>query len=712
MAEHIGNHFTSSMPITGLDCSDCAIVIEHGLERLEGVKAARVDYAASTIEVTYDPHIIDAHTIRRRIRQLGYEVDEPGRRGQALRFWESHRELLFSLSSGLLLLAGFVGEMLLGLSQTGAVSLYVLAYFLGGYHISRHALHALRKRHFDTDALMVLAALGAAALGEFAEGALLLFLFSLGHALEERALERARSAVKALGALAPRTALVLRDGREIEAPVDAVALGERVVVRPGVRVPVDGEVVQGESSVDQSPVTGESLPVEKAPRDQVFAGSVNTTGVLEVRATRLAKDSTLSRVMRMVEAAQAEKSPMQAVAERFMRRFVPAVLVIVLALIFVPPLVGIPFEISFRRAMTLLVAASPCALALSAPSAVLSGVARAARGGVLVKGGVHLETLGRLTALAFDKTGTLTEGRPRVTQVFSVDGRTSDQVLALAAAVESRSAHPLAQAVLQAALDRKLKLPGVEAVTSRTGRGLQGRMGEAGVWVGSQQLFYEEGFALPAAASQRAQDLENQGQSVLLVGERVNGHGRVLGVIGVADALRAGAPEALRALHKLGVRQTIMLTGDNPRAAAAIAAQAGLSDFRAGLLPEDKLAAVQELRREHAVVGMLGDGVNDAPALAHASVGIAMGGAATDVALETADVALMSAALDKLPFAVGLGRFTRRVILQNLALSLGVILLLSLAALLGWAGIGTAVIFHEGSTLLVVANSLRLLRYS
>ncbi|MGH2523936.1 MAG: heavy metal translocating P-type ATPase, partial [Anaerolineales bacterium] len=525
----------------------------------------------------------------------------------------------------------------------------------------------------------------------------------LGHALEERALDRARAAIRALAELAPKTALVRRDGKEMEVPVEQLQLEDIVIVRPGVRVPVDGVVLEGQSGVDQSPVTGESVPVDKTPGDKVFAGSINGEGALEVKVTRLAQDSTLARVMKMVEEAQTQKSPTQQLTERFERVFVPVVLVVDALLIVVPPLFGVPFRVSFLRAMTLLVAASPCALALGTPATILAGVAQAARNGVLVKGGAHLENLGRLKAIAFDKTGTITHGRPEVTDVVALNPASSatrekgvgdEGLLALAAAVESRSGHPLAQAVVRAAQAKSLALPEVGNVESLTGRGLRSTLNGQTVLIGNLKLMEESNVAISAEARQQAESLQSQGKTIMAVA--VNE--QLAGVLALADTLRPDATRAFAALKQIGVQHTIMLTGDNTRVAAAIAKQVGLTDFRADLMPEDKVITIRALDQEYGHVAMVGDGVNDAPALANATVGIAMGGAGTDVALETADVALMGDDLSKLPFAVGLGRATRTIIMQNLFISLGVIALLIIASLAGWAGIGIAIIFHEGST--------------
>ena len=525
--------------------------------------------------------------------------------------------------------------------------------------------------------------------------------------MERRVLDQARNAIRALSELAPKTALVKRQGQEVEIPVDEIKLEDMVLIRPGTRIPVDGIVTKGSSAVDQSPITGESNPVDKAISEEVFAGSVNGSAVLEIQVTRLAKDSTLARVTKMIEQAQAQKSPTQQLTERFMGWFVPAVLILDLLLILIPPLFGVPFTVSFSRAMVLLVAASPCALALGTPAAIMAGVAQAARNGVLVKGGRHLENLGRLKALAFDKTGTLTQGKLQLTDIVSADSASEAEVLALAAAVESRSAHPLAKAIVRESDSRQLKLPEVEDVEELNGRGVHARLQNNPVRVGSVQSMNESGIRVPSVILEKVETLANQGKTTILVSKG----GETLGLLAVADTIRPDTKNTISELHSQGIRKMVMLTGDNPQVAAHIARQIGMDEFRAQLMPEDKVTAVRSLVAQYQDVGMVGDGVNDAPALANATVGIALGGASTDVALETADVALMGDDLTKLPFAVALGRATRNLILQNLVIAMGVIFTLILSALFGWAGLGITVLIHEGSTIVVALNSLRLLKF-
>ncbi|MBN8475732.1 heavy metal translocating P-type ATPase [Sulfuritalea sp.] len=697
----IGDRFRhENLRIDGMDCPTCATVIEHALQRTDGVLEVSVSYPAERLRLEFDSEKIQRSAIVGRIQALGYAVREEGHEAG---WFAEHRELIFSCVAGLLLLAGWLAGRA-DAPRSLALGLLLGAYGAGGFYTLRDAWQSLRSRRFDIDTLMIVAAAGAAALGAWEEGALLLFLFSLGHALEHMAMDRARKAIEALAELAPKTASVQRDGVEIEVRVEELQRGDRVIVKPGQRIPADGQVATGNSAVDQSPVTGESMPVDKQAGDKVFAATVNGEGALIVEVTKLARESTLARMMDLVAEAQTQKSPTQRFTDRFERVFVPVVLVGVGLLIVLPPLFGFPFAESFYRAMAVLVAASPCALAIATPSAVLSGIARAARGGVLIKGGAHLENLGVLTAIAFDKTGTLTVGKPRVTDVVAINADEAG-LLTVAAAVESRSAHPLAQAVVAEAKRRGLIWSEAGEVEAVTGKGLRAEVDGKEIAIGNAKLF--DGESIPEAIRQHTERLQTEGKSTMLI----QADGQFLGVVGLADTPRDGVKQVLERLQRIGVSKTIMLTGDNERVGRAIADAVGLDEVKAGLLPEDKVKAMEELTERYAQVAMIGDGVNDAPAMARATVGIAMGGAGTDVALETADVALMADDLSKLPFAVALSRASRRIIRQNLWVSLGVVALLIPATLFGWAGIGLAVLVHEGSTLVVVINALRLLAY-
>jgi len=691
--------------ITGMDCANCASSIEHILKHQPGTISVSVNYAAEKMRIEYDTQKTTHQKIVGQIRHMGYGVEEEKQATWLQENWE----LILALLSGLSLGIGFVGEKILTFPFAASISLYVLAYICGGYDATRHGLKAARHLRFDIDFLMVVAAVGAAILGQWPEGALLLFLFSLGHSLEHYAMDRARHAIQALGQITPKTARMRRDGAEMELDVDELQRGDVVIVRPGERIPIDGQILDGKSAVDESPITGESVPVEKSPGEKVFAGAVNGDGVLEIKVTRLAKDTTLARIVQMVEEAQTQKSPVQLFTEKFERIFVPVILVGVVLVIFIPPLIGLlSWKISFLRAMAVLVAASPCALAIATPAAILSGIAQAGRNGVLIKGGVHLENLGALHAIAFDKTGTITRGKPEVTSLIPLNNMSEDELLRIAAAVESRSNHPLARAILQKAQEKKFTLAEADNVQDFAGKGIQGKIDGKLIAIGNLKLFTEtQNVQPPDHVISKIEGLEENGNTTMLV--RVEK--QFVGIVALADRPRENAKNSLQKLRKLGIRALIMLTGDNERVAAAISKQVKVSEFKAGLLPEEKVAAVRNYLKEYGKIAMVGDGVNDAPAMANATVGIAMGAGGTDVALETADIALMSDDLSRLPFAVALSRKSRRIILQNLAVSLGVIALLIPFTLSGMAGIGIAIIFHESSTLVVVANALRLLNF-
>ena len=629
-------------------------------------------------------------------------------------------ELAFAILSGILVVSGWLLSRYTEIGHVG-IACYLGAYFFGGFFTIREAFQSIRSGRFEIDFLMLVAAAGAAILGEYFEGALLLFLFSLGHALEHFAMGRARQAIEALADLTPDTAIVHRNGKELEVAVSDLLVGETIKVRTNERIPADGIVTAGRSSVNQAPVTGESIPVDKepaaevnpkrwesiAPEHRVFAGSINGAGSLEVVVVKTSNESTLSRVVQMVQEAETQRSPTQRFTDRFEKIFVPTVIIGAILLMFAWVVVDESASESFYRAMAVLVAASPCALAIATPSAVLSGVARAGRGGVLVKGGAALENLGALDMLAFDKTGTLTEGKPRVTDVVAFADVADAVLLTTAAAVERLSDHPLARAVVKYAEDQELADSGVIArdMNSITGLGIEAQIDGEEVLIGKDTLFSRDGKDLPSEIREIVEELERKGRTTMIVKKS----DQFLGIIGIMDSPRESAAGVIATLRKKGIRKMILISGDNQRVASAVASEVGLDEAYGDLMPEDKVARIAALGSETRVA-MVGDGVNDAPAMAHATVGIAMGAAGSDVALETADVALMADRLEHLPFAVGLSRRTASIIRQNLWMSLGMVVFLVPATILG-LGIGPAVALHEGSTLLVVANALRLLGY-
>ena len=700
------------LPFRAIGAPDEGRRLEQNLLALPGVAAASVNFAAQTARVEYDRTKVDAAVIRAALAESGAAPEggtEPSLGEEAARpgWYRRNRELAWSLAAGALLLGGWLAAR--ATSSRWPIGIFALSYAFGSWDNLRHLLKDLRKGRFrfNIDLLMIVAAIGAAILGHWVEGALLLFLFSIGHALEHYAMGRARNAIRALADLAPQRATVVREGGESVVGIEEVRAGDRVVVKPAERLPVDGLVLEGQSGVNQAPITGESVPVSKGPGDKVFAGSVNGEGSLVIEVTAALGDRTLDRVIKLVAEAETQKAPTQQFTDRFERVFVPIVLLADLVLIVAPPLWGLwTWSESFYRGMALLVAASPCALALGTPAAVLAGIAQAARRGVLIKGGAHLETLGTIDTLALDKTGTITKGEPAVTDVVTMDGVTEDELLSSAAAIEGRSQHPLARAVLAAATARSLQIPESGDVQSVTGRGIRSNVDGNMVEVGRLLMFEEGGEGIPDAIRETVTGLEKNGRTTVVV----RAGGRWLGVLGIADEPREGAKATIERLRQLGIARIVMLTGDNAGVANAVAGAVGLSEVRAGLLPEDKVVAIRELASA-GKVAMVGDGVNDAPALALATVGIAMGGAETAAALETADVALMGDDLGHLPFAIGLSRQARSIIRQNLFLSLTVIVTLILATITGMFGIGPTVIAHEGSTLLVVGNGLRLLAY-
>ena len=695
--------------------------LEQALRTIPGVTAAIVNYPAQRARIEYDVTAVSLSDIVARLTDAGASPVSEGLippplepraapEVQPERGWYArNKELAWSVTAGILTLGGWLAGRALPSVRALPIAVFCAAYVFGARDNVGHLVKDLSRRrfHFNIDFLMVVAAIGAAILGQWLEGALLLFLFSLGHALEHYALGRARNAIKALGALVPHHAIVRRGGADVSVPIEQVQVGDVVLVRAGERIAVDGHVQNGQSAVNQAPITGESVPVEKTTGDQVFAGSVNGEGLLLISVSAAVGDRTLDRVIKLVAEAETQKAPTQEFTDRFQRVFVPAVLIADVLLIALPPVLGFwSLSVSFYRAMALLVAASPCALALGTPATVLAGIAQAARNGVLIKGGAHLESLGSVDTIAFDKTGTITMGEPVVTDVLPADGVEERQLIALAAAVERHSQHPLAKAITVAANERSVVVPVSADVQSVTGRGIRASVDGRVVEVGRASLF-GDGNALPGRIREDVARLEANGRTTMIV--RSSGENEQwLGVIGVADEPRAEAKRTLAELRQLGIHRIVMLTGDNAGVASAVGRSVGVDDVRAGLMPEDKVAAIQELSAGTRVA-MVGDGVNDAPALAHASVGIAMGGAGTAAALETADVALMGDKIERLPFVIGLSRQARRVIRQNLAASLSVIAILVVTTVAGIARIGPAVVVHEGSTLLVIANALRLL---
>jgi Cd2+/Zn2+-exporting ATPase len=690
--------------VAEMDCQDEVRAIEGRLRALAGVGSWQVNLLERTIHIQFEPASITAETILSAIRGLGMTAELASRVARAVVWWRDPL-LLSTAASGLFLVSAFVGDWLEVASTIGH-GLHGAALCAGGWVAARKAVGALLARRLDMNVLMTVAVLGAVSIGQWDEAATVAFLFALAQLLERYSLDRARQAVRRLLSVAPTDATVQRDGKELRIPVAAITTGEIIVVRPGERVPLDGIVRSGISALNQAPITGESMPVKKAPGAQVFAGSINGEGALEIEVTHRAQETMLARIIALVEEAQAQKAPTQTLVERFAAIYTPAVIAGAVLIAALPPLLSDqPAWPWIYRALVLLVISCPCALVISTPVAVVCALARATRTGILIKGGRFLEALGALRALALDKTGTLTRGRPTVAEIRPLAGLDAREVLRLASAVEARSEHPVAAAILQSAREQGIAWPEATDFRAVTGRGALARLDGFAYHVGSHRYMEELGVC-DGALEAILGELESRGQTPVVLS---NGS-QVLGVLGVADQIREGAAESLKALRRLGIRPLVMLTGDVPETAKAIGRQVGADQVCAQLLPDEKVKAIQDLVRRHGTVGMVGDGINDAPALAAATVGIAMGAEGTDAAIETADVALMRDDLRQLPVAVSLGRRAVRIIRTNIFFSLVTKATFVLLAMLGQATLWMAVAADMGTSLLVTLNGMRLLR--
>ena len=697
-------HAESTFKVEGMDCHEEVAILERRLKRLNGLEALDADVVGQRLRIKYDAARLTTAGIAEAVAQTGMrawlEHEEP----QLASATAAARIRLVTLS-GVALAAGLAMD-LFGIGASFAWVPYVVAIASGGIYTARRALASLRAGHLDINVLMLVAVAGAMALGEWSEGASVVFLFALAQLLETRAMERARGEIRALMDLTPAEALVRRDGLELRRPVDEVRIDDIVIVKPGEKIPLDGRVTAGSSEVNQAPVTGESLPADKAFGDEVFAGTINGRGALEIKVTRLRRDSTLARIIHLVERAQAQRAPIQAFVDRFARVYTPAVLVLAVLIAFVPPLAaGGAWGTWIYRSLVLLVISCPCALVISTPVSIVSALAAAARKGVLIKGGARLERIAQVRCVAFDKTGTLTKGRLHVCDIVPVDGAVPSEILRVAASLERRSEHPIGHAIVERAMSEGVTLSDAEGFQALPGRGAEGQIAARPVLVGSHRLFEERGVCSPAM--ERALDsLSAKGCSTVMVGEG----GAPIGVIGVADQPREAVRGTTELLRQQGIEHIVLLTGDSEASAKTLAKTFGLDDYRADLLPEDKVAAVEELRRRYGVLAMVGDGVNDAPALAASDVGIAMGVAGTDAALETADVALMADELSKIPYALRLSRATTRNIRANIAFSLVLKAAFLVLAVAGAATLWAAVVADMGASLIVIANALRLLR--
>lgn len=696
--------------VSSMDCADEVETVERALKPLPGVRDVRVNLMGGKVAVAHDATIRPEQLVE-AIGKAGLKasLDQAGSHEAA----HIQRSRLISVAvSGALTGIGLAAQWSDLAPIPVRIGWFACAITAGGWFIFPKALAAARRRSLDMNVLMTVAVIGAAAIGEWSEGAAVVFLFALSELLESFSVTRARRAIQSLMKLAPETALLKRDDEFEEVPVAQVSVGNVIAIRSGARVALDGDVLTGNSAINQAPITGESMPVEKQPGDTVFAGTINGEGSLEVRVTKPHTDTTLARIIHLVEEAQSQKAPSQRFVDTFARYYTPAVFAAALLVWLVPPLLASGNWMAWTyRALVLLVIACPCALVISTPVSIVSGLTALARRGVLIKGGAVLEAVGKLTALATDKTGTITEGRPRVTQVIPFNSKSAGEILRVAAAIDIHSQHPLAQAVVAFATEQKVTFPRAEHYQARNGRGAEGELDGHHYFVGNHRFAHELAVCSPALELNLA-EVEARAQSVVVVGHKPHADcpGEVLGVLAVGDAMRPNATQAVRALHDAGIRQVVMLSGDNQRTVDAIARQVGIDEAHGDLLPEEKVRRVRDLMVHHKYTGMIGDGVNDAPAMAAASVGIAMGAAGTDTAIETADMALMRDDLSQVAEAIRMGHRTVRVIQANIAFALGVKAIFLALALTGHTSLWLAILADTGATLVVIANALRLLK--
>ncbi len=682
--------------IENIHCGDCALNIEHSVEHVPGVLSAEVSYVLSTATVYYDPVRVEEDQIKKAITKPGYTVRETFAE-RTLAFWRARRSFIFLGLSGITLALSWILEWI-GLGFPSLPTAFAIAsLIIGGYPIVKSAIKTLLIPDLNVDTLVSIAAVSATAVGAYHEAAAVLFIMLLGESLEGVTVGKARKAISSLIQLSPKMAWVRRGDKEVQVPIEDVKPTEVVIVKPGDRIPVDGKIISGCGYVNQATLTGEAIPVEKEVGDKVFCGTINESGSCEIVATQVADDTKLAQIKRLILEAQAEKSPTQRIMDRFSRYFIPAIILIALATFFVTG--------EIVRAITILIVACPCALVLGTPTAVVAAIGNAARRGILIKGGIYLEQMGRLKTLLMDKTGTLTEGKPRVIEMTTLDGLDDKELLYWAAIAEKRSEHPLARAVKSKAEELGLNVPHPVSFGDLRGKGVKAQWDSKAIVVGTSEMMKGEQIEIPASAKEVLESKQSKGMTPLLVAV----DHRLLGIISIADTLREGAKDAIDQIRAQGVSEIWMLTGDSALVADRIGRELGIR-YEAKLLPEDKVTSVKEWKRKGRVVAMIGDGVNDAPALAAADIGIAMGAVGTDVAVETADIALMTDELKKLPMVVRLSRKALRVIKENLAFAIVFNAVLVFLSAQGLMTMILGAVLHQASSLLVILNSMRLLR--
>jgi len=697
----MNNHvpMTSTYLLQGLDCADCAAKLEKKIMAVPGVLAATINFGAGKITVT---HTTPATDIIDSINKSGYEIAQNTPTTQETTPWWSNKKVMTTSLSGSFLLIATLLEWS-GLQENILLPLYAVSIFIGGYYVAKSGWHGLRSYTLDSNFLMTIAAIGAAAIGQWSESATVVFLFSLGNSLQSYTMDKTRESLRTMMKLAPLEAIVRRNNQEERLPVTEIVIDDIVLVKPGERIPMDGVVISGLSAVNQATITGESMPVEKAQGDIVYAGTLNEQGVLEITVTKLSADSTLAKIIHMVEEAQGAKAPMQQLVDVFAKYYTPTVIFGTVALLIIPWLFfNQPFETWFYRSLVLLVISCPCALVISTPVAIVSAIGNASRQGMLIKGGVYLEQMSKVKAVAFDKTGTLTNGRPMVTDVLPLADMSIDNIICLAASIEKWSEHPIARAILTKATHLELK--SVLNFKALTSKGAQADIDGLTIYTGNPRLFTELG--QQSIPTDKVTALTKQGKTVILVGT----NDTLYGIIAVADTVRENAKTAIQTLRTLGITNLSMLTGDNQHAAQTIGDQLQLDGVYSNLLPQDKVTTIQELTKQYEGVVMIGDGVNDAPALAAASIGIAMGTTGSDTALETADITLMNDDLTKIASLITLSKKTLWIIKQNIVFAILVKLIFVIATFAGVANLWMAVFADTGAALIVIANGMRLMR--
>lgn len=692
--------------IEGLSCTNCAGKFEKNVKQLPGVTSATVNFGASKISVegqTTIEELEEAGAFENLIIRDDQENDEQVRSKESF----IKRNIALIISLGFILVA-VISQLSLGEDHLLTKALYILAIIIGGFDLFKEGFSDLIKLDFSMESLMTIAIIGAAFIGEWAEGSIVVILFAISEALERFSMDKARQSIRSLMDIAPKEALIRRNNVEQLVSVDKIDIDDIMIIKPGQKIAMDGLVINGHSSVNQAAITGESVPVEKQLDDEVFAGTLNEEGVLEVKVTKKVTDTTIAKIIHLVEEAQGERAPAQAFVDKFAKYYTPFIIIMALLIVVVPPLFfGGDWNKWLYQGLSILVVGCPCSLVISTPVSIVSAIGNAAKNGVLVKGGVYLEEIGHLRAIAFDKTGTLTKGKPVVTDFIATSSETDINYLSIISSLESLSQHPLASAILNEADKTNVdyKSIQIEDFQSITGKGLTGIHQNIRYYIGSPKLFSASVIEETAVKVQYRQ-FQEQGKTAMYFGTDE----QILGVIAVADEVRDSSAAVISELHKLSIEHTIMLTGDNTKTAESIGKQLGVTEIKGDLMPQEKLDSIKALRTTYNKVAMVGDGINDAPALAASTIGIAMGGAGTDTALETADVALMGDDLQKLPFIVRLSRQTLKVIKQNITFSLGIKLLALLLVIPGWLTLWIAIVADMGATLLVTLNGLRLMK--